>query len=1028
MLGRELGRGATGRVYVAEDTVLARPVAIKLISSLDPASRQRFLLEARAVARIHHPNVVGIYRIGTYQHRPYFVTELVRGTTLAELSKPVAPEVALDIAIGVARGLAAAHRRNVVHCDLKPSNVMIDIDGQAKIIDFGLARFAAEGNSAVHLPVGTPDYMAPEVWAGEAPSRRADVYSLGAVMFELLSGAPPFADVPPGELRDRVTSSDAPGLRDRAPGVDARLAAIVARCLRRDRAARYPDADELRDALEQLHATGRHAAPRRRDENPYRGLRPFEASHRGVFFGRRLEIDAVVARLRSEPIVLITGESGVGKSSLCRAGVVPAVVDGALDTLLPEPAEASRGWTAVTIVPGTRPLTALATALGALPSELLEAPAQLIRALRRRAGDRGLIVFIDQLEELITLGEPGEVAALDAGLAGLYDAVPGLRLLATVRADFLARISTLPGLGRDLSRLLYFLRPLPAERLRDVIVGPALAAGVRFEPEQIVDELAAAAAQAGSGALPLLSFALADLWEARDPGGVISGAAVAAMGGVTGALSRHADVVIGVMLPDVRAHARRLLLRLVSAMGTRARRAGPELELGAAARAALDALVTGRLVIAHHGDGEPTYELAHECLLTDWPSMRQWIDEDAVDRVVRERLAQAAAEWARLGRNSDTTWQGARLAEALALDPETLGAVERAFVRASQRTARRRKLLLGLAIAGAFGIAAGAFLTHRYLARHELAVEVANELAVARTSAAQADLAEAAHSRHAELAFADFDRKDWDRGEDEWKQASAASKLAEHDYSDANQHADSAYAKNRWSDGARELLGDVLTKRATLAERSQDLHRRDDLIERLAASDLDGTRRQQWDQPSTLLVGAPDGARLELAPVDRDAAEKPLPVISISAVGPVAPGDYILEVTAPGRVPLRVPLLIDRHATVKVDAAAPLVGAVPPGMIFIPPGDFLYGAANEDERTMLYDTAPLHRRRTDAYLIGRYEVTFAEWLTYVEAQPAARRAQLLPSAPACENSMRITPDGVHWRFAISLAGRRYTAG
>jgi len=120
------------------------------------------------VAQIHHPNVVGIYRIGTYQHRPYFVTELVRGNTLAELSKPVAPRVALDIAICVARGLAAAHRRNVVHCDLKPSNVMLDLEGVAKIIDFGLARFAAEGANAGHMPVGTPDYMAPEVWSGEA--------------------------------------------------------------------------------------------------------------------------------------------------------------------------------------------------------------------------------------------------------------------------------------------------------------------------------------------------------------------------------------------------------------------------------------------------------------------------------------------------------------------------------------------------------------------------------------------------------------------------------------------------------------------------------------------------------------------------------------------------------------------------------------------------------------------------------------------------------------------------------------------
>src|SRR5207244_9844751 len=114
--------------------------------------------------------------------RPYFVTELVRGTSLAKVDKPVPWKTALDIAIGLARGVAAVHRRNVVHCDLKPSNVMIDLDGVAKIIDFGLARVAADGVTALHVPVGTPDYMAPEVWRGQSPARRADVYPLGPVL------------------------------------------------------------------------------------------------------------------------------------------------------------------------------------------------------------------------------------------------------------------------------------------------------------------------------------------------------------------------------------------------------------------------------------------------------------------------------------------------------------------------------------------------------------------------------------------------------------------------------------------------------------------------------------------------------------------------------------------------------------------------------------------------------------------------------------------------------------------------------
>ncbi|HEY6175334.1 MAG TPA: serine/threonine-protein kinase, partial [Kofleriaceae bacterium] len=207
-MGRELGKGVTGHVYLAEDAMLARQVAIKFIANLDAAARQRFLLEARTIAQIQHPNVVGIYRVSALGSRPYLVTELVRGDPLARLTLPVAWQTALDIAIGIARGLAAAHRRNVVHCDLKPSNVMLDPDGVAKIIDFGLARMVDGASRGT--PVGTPDYMAPEVWLGEAPSRRADVYSLGAVLFELLTGAPPFTDVPAAELRQHVTTRDAP--------------------------------------------------------------------------------------------------------------------------------------------------------------------------------------------------------------------------------------------------------------------------------------------------------------------------------------------------------------------------------------------------------------------------------------------------------------------------------------------------------------------------------------------------------------------------------------------------------------------------------------------------------------------------------------------------------------------------------------------------------------------------------------------------------------------------------------------------
>ena len=180
---RKLGRGATGQVYLAEDSVLARPIAIKFIGAdPDPAARQRFLMEARAAARIQHPNVVSVYRVGELGDRPYIVSELVRGTALSDVARPMPWTAALAIAIDLGRGLAAAHRRGVVHCDIKPSNVMMTEDGVAKLVDFGLAHVLREGtDDAARAFAGTPDYMAPEVWAGKPFDRQILLAKIGNV-------------------------------------------------------------------------------------------------------------------------------------------------------------------------------------------------------------------------------------------------------------------------------------------------------------------------------------------------------------------------------------------------------------------------------------------------------------------------------------------------------------------------------------------------------------------------------------------------------------------------------------------------------------------------------------------------------------------------------------------------------------------------------------------------------------------------------------------------------------------------------
>jgi formylglycine-generating enzyme required for sulfatase activity len=1006
---RPLGRGATGQVYLAEDSVLARPIAIKFIGAdPDPAARQRFLMEARAAARIQHPNVVSTYRVGELGDRPYIVSELVRGTALSDVARPMPWPRVLAIAIDLARGLAAAHRRGVVHCDIKPSNVMVTEEGLAKLVDFGLAQVLREGmEDSSQSPSGTPDYMAPEVWIGKPPTRRSDVYSVGAVMYELISGAPPFAGIDTAGLERAICESDAPAL-----DTEPRIAALVARCLARDPERRFPSGEELREALERLNAARSNLAPT--DENPYRGLRPFESSHRGVFFGRGLEVGAIVERLRTESVVVVAGDSGVGKSSLCRAGVIPAVVDGALG--------GGRTWHTLTVVPGRRPLAALAATFDdpELAGRVLAEPELLARELHRRAGNDGLILFVDQMEELVTVGDPAEVAAFDAALARISEGVTGVRLITTVRADFLSRMVALPRFGQELSRVLYFVRPLPPERIRDVITGPAAATNVSFESEAMIGELVDATAQAGSGGLPLLSFALAELWEARDRArGMITQATLDTMGGVAGALARHGDAVLAGMPPADRVHARRVLLRLVTSVGTRVARTEAELSVSDSTHSAVTALVKGRLLVVHDGEAGAAYELAHEVLVRGWGTLRDWLDADAEERARRERLSEACTEWQRLGRRSDATWRGPRLAEAIALDQTNLTALEREFVAASLRATSSRKWWRRGVIAGVIALVVAVYVIQRHVAAERLSDAVGAEVATARIDLESARAADRTQRELSAKAFAAFDAGDAANGEALWARTLGQRAVAARTYRAAARGIEAALAKDPTRSDVRELLGDILLERAQLAQVARDADALDELTGRLAAYDVDGSRRRRANTPGRLVVRTLPCATVLVdgKPVGTGDIDRELP-----------PATYLVEVAAPGRAAIREPVMVEREQTAELALTPPR--AVPDGYVYIAAGSFLYGsAADEDTRRIFLSTVPLHRRRTDAFLIARTEVTFRDWLEYVEAQPEAERAKLVPNLPIkLGGGVKLEHRTGGWQLTLLPVERTYTAG
>lgn len=253
-----LGQGGMGVVHLADDTVLRRTVAVKVISERrwpHPEDRQRFLREARAMAAIEHPNVVRVYSFGEVEGRPYIVMEYVRGESLAARLRrgPLPVREACRIVREIALGLNAAWERRLVHRDVKPSNVLLDSRGRAHVADFGLAESvepeADTGESASRV-AGTPQYMAPEQARGQAADFRADLYSLGILLYELLTGLPPFQDTTISGLRRRHAEEPLPSPSSGRFAAPDALVRVLVWMTQKDPEARPRSYRELIEALD----------------------------------------------------------------------------------------------------------------------------------------------------------------------------------------------------------------------------------------------------------------------------------------------------------------------------------------------------------------------------------------------------------------------------------------------------------------------------------------------------------------------------------------------------------------------------------------------------------------------------------------------------------------------------------------------------------------------------------------------------------------------------------------------------------
>ncbi|WP_428268364.1 protein kinase domain-containing protein [Haliangium sp.] len=752
---RELGRGGMGAVFLARDTKLGRRVAIKFLDSPQPELSARFILEARATARCNHENIVIIHEVGEHQGNPFMVLEYLRGSPLRGYirpGQPLPPGRAVELMVPAVRALVVAHEHNIVHRDLKPDNIFVTDSGTVKVLDFGIAKLvqspaldddlaptegpmpsmlirpaSSDENSEITrhgVLVGTAAYMSPEQWNGGAVDHRTDIWAAGIILYKMVAGKHPLA--PLRGRRLAVTSmldQPMPSVRADCPDLPDELAAIIDRCLIKDKAGRIPSARALLDALEPL-LPGRYTRALSRHESPYPGLSAFQEADADRFFGRSAEIATAIARLRDQPMLGVVGPSGVGKSSFVRAGLMPALK------------RSGEPWRTIVVRPGRAPLTALAYALAPLVSVSLDhssaaldsdadehlaiqrrlraEPGWLGTVLRKRARRSGhkLLVFIDQFEELYTLvSDPGERLAFTAALASAADdATTPLRLVLSIRSDFLDRMSEDSYFMAELSRSLLFLAPPSRDGLSEAIIEPAQMAGFAFEVpgviEHMLDHL-----QHTPGALPLLQFAASKLWDLRDrERRLLTEASYASIGGIAGALASHADAVVDALAPSARHLARTLLLRLVTPERTRA--VVPVSELHELARdpadvqRLVDHLVHARLLTiqSEGAGGHASVEIVHESLIQRWPLLDRWLDENQDDAAFLDQLRNAAKQWQAKGHRDGLLWRGEAMEEARRWRrryrgelPELQRAyLDAVFALANRATRRRRYLVVGV--------------------------------------------------------------------------------------------------------------------------------------------------------------------------------------------------------------------------------------------------------------------------------------------------------------------------------------------